>query len=645
MKPLHSITTFWAGVLLLAGTASCSKDNGGEPGPDPRKETFEEVIALGADFESFPQSRQTTELNEAPPENEDYERTENNEVIEERFVCTRKTVSVTDGNGAFPLFNTASDVIYPGSLLQGKTLANATPSPIVVKRAGGSISYNLNNGNLTSSFTVNEVRKSTIQDGMNNIISGAGEVVPANFQLDIIQIESESQLALELGIDVSTFASRVSSDLSFSQEKSFNRTLVKLTQSYYTMSFDLPTSLEDIFDPGVTPEQLAAYVQADNPATFISSVTYGRIFYMLVESTSSRQEMSAKLNVAYGAFRNKVSGELGVNAMQELNDLKIKVIAYGGDAAGSFKLAGETNIADMADKLAESTDVRAGLPLSYVVRSVKRPDQIVGTSLATEYDVVTCELKGILPPQGLQALVDLFADDPDGGGIGALAQVAGSNLLVFNKAGDKYAWYNGNSGQVKAIFGIKDPDSPLGVVPLERVGAATQLSVARLYLFDETGLLNARLSFDAADPAWATDGDAPTSPMGSYTTDPADGDQVWLVNSSFGDSGNFQFAGRGFQAACRVGAVTFAFFAKPGDQYALYRTDAGGSWENPLESPTWFNNTANASGSLFDKVGAATFIEFGGSSGRWYLVNEAGDQLMEYLATPTRTFNGTWVIN
>ncbi|MBT8185170.1 MAG: thiol-activated cytolysin family protein, partial [Eudoraea sp.] len=393
-------------VILIAG---CSKDSpegeGPDPDPDPVANTFEEVIALGADFDSFPQSRSEDVINEQDPVNEDYEREENGETIEERFICSRKTVRVEDGNGQFPLFDSASDVIYPGNLLQGKTLSNATPSPIVVKRAGGTISYNLNNGNLNSSFTVDEVKKSTIQDGMNAIISGAGEVVPANFQLDIIQIESESQLSVELGIDVQTFTTKVSADMSFSTEKSFNRTLVKLNQSYYTMSFDLPTSLDEIFDESVTPEDLKTYVQADNPATFISSVTYGRIFYMLVESTSSRQEMSAKLNVAYGAFANKVEGELEVNALEELNDLKIKVIAYGGDAKGTFQLTGETNIPDIANKLAESTDVRAGLPLSYVVRSVERPDIIVGTKLATEYDVVECELKGILPPQGLQSLV------------------------------------------------------------------------------------------------------------------------------------------------------------------------------------------------------------------------------------------------
>ncbi|MBC2846054.1 thiol-activated cytolysin family protein [Winogradskyella flava] len=632
-------------ALVCMSCLSCSKEDSNNDGDqDTDNLTFEEVIAKGGETESFPLSRTTEVIDESEPMNEDYDREdEDGETISERFICTTQTVSVLDGNGQFPLFDTSADVIYPGSLLQGATLSNATPSPIVVDRAGGTISYNLNNGNTSSSFTVDEVRKSTIQDGMNNIIANAGDVVPANFQLEIVQIESESQLALELGIEVETYTTQVSADMSFSTEQTFNRTLVKLNQSYYTMSFDLPTSLDDIFAPNVTPQQLDVYVQENNPATFISSVTYGRIFYMLIESTSSRQEMDAKLDIAYGAFNNSAEAELGVSAMEELNDLKIKVIAYGGDAAGSFQLAGETNISDIANKLAESTDIRAGLPLSYVVRSVERPDRIVGVELATEYDIVDCELKGILPPQGLLSLVDLFSNDEDGGGIGAMLHVSDSNLLVFNKMGTKYAWYNGNSGDVKAVFNIDDPDSPLGIVPLNDVGAAIQFSNTSIYLFDKTGLLSSLLSYNITN--WSGNGDAPTSPIGTYTVDPSDSDNIFLVNSTFGDSGNFQFAGQGFEAGCRVGVQTHAYFAKPGEEYALYSTPAGGSWENPLDSTTWYDNLANTEGTLFDKVGAASFIEFGGSSGRWYLVNEAGDEIMEYLSTPVRTFNGPWVIN
>jgi thiol-activated cytolysin len=326
-------------------TFSSCKEGGSAtgPDPDPDTQTFEEVIALGGETEEFPESRTTDTLAVSEPVADDRQVDEGGSTQTQRWICTTQTLSVLDGNGQYPLFNTNADVIYPGNLLQGKTLSNATPSPIVVERAGGTISYDLNNGNLSSTFTVDKVSKSSIQDAMNNIIANAGEVVPANFQLDIEEVQSESQLALEMGLNVNTFTTKVRSNMSFSTEREYNRFLVKLTQSYYTMSFDLPTSPEQLFDQSVTPEQLATYVQPDNPATFISSVTYGRIFYMLVESTSSRQEMSAKLDVSYGAFRNSVEGSVDIDSFQEMNNVKIKVIAYGGDAAGTFELAGEAS--------------------------------------------------------------------------------------------------------------------------------------------------------------------------------------------------------------------------------------------------------------------------------------------------------------
>ena len=629
-------------VFFLGLTISCSQDDGEIQGnPNGELSTFEEVIAQGASFESFPDSRKTDTLAISEPINEDYERENEGEIITERFICTTKTINVLDGNGNFPLFDTNADVIYPGSLLQGKTLSNATPSPIVVKRAGGTISYNLNNGNLQSSFSVDEVKKSSIQNGMNTIIANSGEVVPANFKLDIIQIDSESQMALEMGIDFKTWTTKVSTDMSFSTEKKFNRTLIKLNQAYYTMSFDLPTSLSEIFDESVTPQQLNTYVQPDNPATFISSVTYGRIFYMLIESTSSRQEMNSKLNIAYGSFGNSASGELEVNAFQSLRDLKIKVIAYGGDAVGSFELTGETTVEAIANKLAESTDIRAGLPLSYVVRSVERPDQIVGTKLATEYDVVECELKGILPPEGYKSIVDLFKDDEDGGGIGAMVQVSKSNVLIFNKMGTTYAWYNGATGSIKGIFSIYDINSPLGEVPLDNVGAATQLSDSRIYFFDKTGLLASRLAYNKNDPQLGTNGSAPTTPIGNFL-DPID--QPYIVNSGFGDASNFPFVGDGFEAGVRVGVSTMAFFGRPGAEYALYST-SNGAWDIVQNSTTWFDGNANQNGTLFERVGAATFIEFSDSTGRWLLANAEGNEIMQYQSSPIRTFQGPWVVN
>jgi thiol-activated cytolysin len=629
-----SLLLFIVSLLLIFIFASCSDNStSADPGGE---QTFESVIAGGGSFEPAPENRTVDTLSVGESATDDRDTDDNGSLITQRWICTTSTVSVLDGNGQFPLFNTNADVIYPGNLLQGKTLSSATPSPIVVERAGGTISYDLNNGNLSSTFTVDRVSKSSIQNAMNNIIANAGEVVPANFRLEIQEVQSENQLALELGLNVSTFATKVKSNMSFSTERQYNRFLVKLTQSYYTMSFDLPTRLDQLFDPSVTPEELARYVQADNPATFISSVTYGRIFYMLVESTSSSREMATKLDASYGAFRNKVEGSVDVDSFQSMKNVKMKVIAYGGDAAGTFELAGESTIQNIANKLAESTDIRAGLPLSYVVRSVERPDQIVGTKLATEYDVTNCDLKGILPPQGYSSLVDLFDD-----GIGAMIHISDSNVTVYNKAGTQYAWYNGNSGDVLGIFGIHDPEGPMGVSSFNSIGAGLRFKDSRLYIFDGTGLRNEFFNYDPANVSGNT---LPDGPIGTY--DQRDGaNRVELVNEIFGDSGNFQFANRGFGAAVRVGVVNMAYFSKEGDQYAIYDPTGSGNWHDPWESPTWFVDIPNKDNrKIFERAGAVSRLTFGGSSQRYLIVNETGDEILEYHSSPERKIEGPWVI-
>jgi len=626
---ITNLSTLAVSLLLMAtfiAITSCS-DNGTSTNPD-REMTFEEVIQSGREFEQIPQTRTTDTLAVSEPVAEDRQVDENGSTESQRWICTTKTLSVLDGNGQFPLFNTNADVVYPGSLLQGKTLSNATPSPIVVERAGGTISYNLTNGNLSSTFSVDRVSKSSIQDAMNNIIANSGEEVPAKFQLEIQEVQSESQLAVELGLNVSTFTTKVKSNMSFSTDQSYNRFLVKLSQEYYTMSFDLPTSLSQLFDESVTPEQLATYVQPDNPATFISSVTYGRIFYMLVESTTSSQEMEAKLNVSYGSFNNEVSGSVDVDSFQEMNNVKIKVIAYGGDSAGAISLAGERTIEAIAERLEESTNIRTGLPLSYVVRSVERPDQVVGTKIATEYDVKNCELKGTLPPVTFQSWVDLFED-----GVGAATNVRDDIVILFNGAGTEYAWFHDR--QIKGeTYSIADNTAPLGVVPFDAVGSAVLFEDGSIYLMNKQGTKYAPYKFTSG----AVSGDPQNEPFGQYNS-------TFDINQW--GSNNHPFAVEGMGAAVKrikipsgVGASMY-LFNNDGDKYVGYQD---GTFGPVIDFADWGPADQHEE---FTVVGAATRIQLGSTEHNIFF-NKEGTEfvIFDFLGSGgAKRFSQPYVIN
>jgi len=100
--------------------------------------------------------------------------------------------------------------------------------------------------------------------------------------------------------------------------------------------------------------------------------------------------MNAAISGSFNNFVTEVDASLDVSSINDLKNKKIKVIAFGGDAKGSMNIMGETNISVIASRMAESTDIKAGLPLSYIIRNVYN-NKVVKVKLATEYDVVDCQ--------------------------------------------------------------------------------------------------------------------------------------------------------------------------------------------------------------------------------------------------------------
>ena len=590
MKTKQSILKYVCAMGLgLLLSMSCSTDEDSpvddpiaNPDPEETEMTFAAVVANGGGFEEVPQSRTDETIMEGEADPQDYEvEGEDGSVQTERFICTSRTVSVLDGTGDFQTLGGAASEIYPGALLQGKTINNAKPQAIPLKRAGGSISYSLNDGNLQAKQDLEEMSESEVRQAMNNIISGSSEVVPADFQLTYENVFSEQQIALSMGLSYEGYGVKAEGSLSFSSDKTYNRILVKLNQKYYDVSYDFPTGYDDVFDESVSPEDLEKYIQPDNPATYIKKVTYGRIFYMLIESTSSLTEMNTQIEGSYKGFKNEVEANLEVDTMKKMENLKIKVIAYGGDSANTLSSVGETNVEALADMLAASTDIKTGLPLSYEIYSLEDPSKQVGTNISTEMEIVECELKGILPPASYLALVDLFED-----GIGAATQIASEFAAIYNGAGTQYVIYNAIAGTVSEPYDIKDANGPMGVTSFDAVGAALRAFNTQIYVFNETGTAYEIIKYSSAAITTLN------TPFGIYNKDEVSGlNKIYFTNDEFTSNQNspvsspinvfgsaqgcseYPFLGDGIKAAVRRNHIAdHTYYSIPGFTFKAFLT-------------------------------------------------------------------------
>lgn len=352
-----------------------------ETGTPTETSETEDLTALLNEAGAFEDFEETYEESES----EEFEVMSGND----QFFCTRKTVNLTEGYSDYPQFDPNSQVIFPGNLLQGNTLDNATPSGIPVERGPGTIVINLVNGASSASRQLEEVGLGSVFDAMNEIIADNPGDLPARTTYSMERISSREQLGVSLRAEYNSLSTDVQGSFSYESDVSYNRFLVRLTQSYYTIAFEAPTDPADFFGPDVTVNQLSRYIQPGNPAAYVSSVTYGRVFYLLIQSTDSVQEIEASVDAS---FNGAVSGGgIGgdVKYVSELSNVKIGGYAIGGNAnQAAAALTGDFDA--LSTFIAEGGTITTGQPLSYTVNAANDPARQLKVKVATEYDIVDC---------------------------------------------------------------------------------------------------------------------------------------------------------------------------------------------------------------------------------------------------------------
>lgn len=399
MKTLGFIT-FGIALMLAAALVSCGDDETTQPPPTG---SYESVVTSGGQFEEVQEKYDVVT-----------DPTTTETVGNETFFCTTKHYDIVSAPPDFVLFNPNAGVMWPGNLLQGSTLTSSTPANIYVRRGPGTVTMTILNGSPDVTRTLSEVSLGGIQQAMNDIISTASDTIPARFQFEYEEVQSWQQLAMSLSVSVSYLTANLGTSLSFSTDRAYNRFVVKLNQSFFDMVFDPPSTLANFFHPAVAPADLDPYIGPGNPAAFVRQVTYGRIFYLLIESTSTRTEIDASLRASFSAATIGGAMEAGATYVNELSNCSIKCFALGGDATAALG-AITSDFNALKSFLALGGRIRTGVPLSYVACALAPPHRVVNMAVAANYDVTNCVPVGESfenPIFWYQALQDDPVNDP-----------------------------------------------------------------------------------------------------------------------------------------------------------------------------------------------------------------------------------------
>lgn len=322
------------------------------------------------------------------------------------FVCSVTPVTVTEAFSDAMLLDPLTDVVWPGSMIDGLRWANGEYTPVVHPRAPLTLSLSVES--LTGarvSATIPAPSNATVREALNSVRGGlVGEPLPARIQASVEQVYSAEQLQVALQAGYSGLLGKLKAKFDFSSSSVTNKYVWRVQQVYYTVDVDPPTEPSGWYAPALDPAPGDMYV---------ASVSYGRMLLFTLETTADKTTVDASLEYAKG---KTVSASLKTKYDTVLNTSRMNVVILGGDTGLAEKVitGGVTGIKPYLETGGTFGPATPAVPLSYRLRFAT--DNALGyIGLTTRYTRRHCmRATGRFQVENLHLRVTVVSDDsPD----------------------------------------------------------------------------------------------------------------------------------------------------------------------------------------------------------------------------------------
>lgn len=268
--------------------------------------------------------------------------------------------------------------IWPGSLLQGKSVRDVPPAAISVESRTPLTVTMLGltpDGLATKAAHLSHVMPSpsiqAYQESLTALQTTAnGLFVPPRFQFVCEEAYSSSHTLFQLHADAKYFSAAVSADVESVRQNDRARVFIALRQDYYQVVIEPPASSTAFFGDSVTREALEAYVGAANPPTYVKSVTYGRFLIAEALNASSSSKLKAALQASYDAAITQFNLNVAREHEEQIKSATFHLYVRGGpaDMPSAISLSGFDALRKINSLLAEPAIAAGsmGVPVAFV---------------------------------------------------------------------------------------------------------------------------------------------------------------------------------------------------------------------------------------------------------------------------------------
>lgn len=322
-----------------------------------------------------------------------YPNSANNQSLEFQTITTTQKTGKADP--VSPAFSTDTSLIFPGSILRGSSFLNGDYDPLVLSNAFNKVtlSTSLKGAAIVSGDYFPTI--SGMQTGVNDLVVRKAQEINYNFIPAILSYDSKEvttneslvkSMNIHATLDLKFVAASVAAKFGYVKKETSTTgsrsVLIAFRQKLYSAAID-PKYYTDWITGGINTAQCGEY-----EPLYISNVDYGRIAYVLFETTLTKDELysqvTASLTASYKAVATlSASAEWTTEAKRVFSQNTFKAYIYGGPLNGGVI----TSLEDLADFLKKPTPaelVGGSAPISYTVRRLKDNTKVDVRSVYTE---------------------------------------------------------------------------------------------------------------------------------------------------------------------------------------------------------------------------------------------------------------------
>lgn len=273
-----------------------------------------------------------------------------------------------------------SDVIYPGSILRGDSFMKGKYDPLVLKNEFNPVILSVS---LVGDINVSETTKpilSEVRKTMNTLVARQKDkidygFVPAvfSYESNTVTTEEHFKTSLKIHAEANVMAGLVKASFDYEKDQSNS-----LTKSYVMVTFR-----QHIYNVSIDPKHYSNWIMGDIDVKdmgeyeplYISSVDYGRVGYVFVQTNKSVEEVrkmvKASLEVAVKYVDASANAEYTSEFQRLFQEGKVKVKISGGPVELANKVDNYESFVKFVQMPNAENIAKTSVPISYKVRRLK----------------------------------------------------------------------------------------------------------------------------------------------------------------------------------------------------------------------------------------------------------------------------------